>query len=109
MSRKTVRAFAAGLCGTVGVLLILAGGLAGKGRRAIFDSGFFADRVAYSLTDPDVADYAAALVADAVIERNPDLLLVRPLLVGSARTVVSSAPFRTVVRTAVRESHQLLS
>ena len=44
-----------------------------------------------------------------MIEAEPDLILVRPLIYSAAEVVVSSAPFRAVVEQGVRRSHQLLT
>jgi hypothetical protein len=109
MRSSTIRAVAAGLCGAVGVALILTGGLLAMGQRAVFDSAFFADRVAASLGDDAVADYVAGRVTDAVIEGKVDLVLVRPVILTTTRAIVTYEPFRAVVRTGVRESHQLLA
>ena len=102
------RSVAAGITGTLGVLLILTGGLLTLGNRAVFNSDFFSDHVASSLKDPRVASYLAGQITDAVVEKNEDLILVRPLIEGTAQVVVSSQPFRAIFRTAVKQSHQLM-
>jgi hypothetical protein len=108
-SSGSVRSFTAGLCGALGVLLFLVGSFAALGTRAVFNADFFADRVADSLADSRTSSYVAEKITDAVVAANADLILVRPLVKTSAQTVVSSAPFRTVVREGVKQSHVLLA
>lgn len=108
-NRRPLRSVAAGICGTLGVLLLLVGSTLSLGTRAVFDSDIFARRVADSLSDERTASYVAEQITDTVTEINPDLILVRPLIKSAAQTVVSSAPFRRVVREGVKQSHVLLT
>lgn len=103
------RAFAAGLSGALGVLLILGGSLLTMGQKAVFDSDYFAAHVAESLGDERVALYVGEIVTDAVVEENQDLILVRPLISTTARAIVASTPFRAVVARSVKRGHQLLA
>jgi len=104
-----MRSLTAGICGTIGVLLLLAGTTLSLGTRAIFDADFFADRLADSLRDNRTASYVADKLTDATVESNADLILVRPLIKTAAEAVVTSAPFRSLVRQGVKQSHQLLA
>jgi hypothetical protein len=97
--------FIAGVCGTLGALLILAALLLGYATRSLFNEGAFAARVASSLEDPRVANFVAEQLADAVIKAKPDLVGLRPVLIGVARTVVTTAPFRAAVRRSARLMH----
>ena len=100
-----VQRFIAGSCGMLGVLLILAALLLGYATRSLFNEGAFASRVASSLEDPRVANFVAEQLADAVIKAKPDLIGLRPVLIGVARTVVTTAPFRAAVRRSARLMH----
>jgi hypothetical protein len=104
-----IHAFAAGLSGTLGILLILGGSLLTMGQRAVFDSDYFATNVAESLGDERVASYVGEILTDAVVEGNQDLILVRPLISTTAQAIVASAPFRAVVQRSVKRGHQLLA
>jgi len=99
---------AAGICGTLGVLVLLSGSFLSLGSHILLDSDFFASRVADSLTNPRTASYVADQVTNAVVNANPDLILVRPLVKSAAQTVVSSDPFRVVAKQGVKRSHQLM-
>ena len=103
------RALAAGLSGTLGILLILGGSLLTMGQRALFDSDYFAAHVAESLGDERVASYLGEILTDAVVEENPDLILVRPVINTTAQAIVASAPFRAVVARSVKRGHQLMA
>jgi len=93
--------FGAAACLVWGAFLsTLAGGL--------FDASDFGRRSAASLGDPRVAAYAADRVTAAVLAERPDLTPVRPLLLATARVLVSSDPFRAVVRTAAASAHRAL-
>jgi hypothetical protein len=99
----------ASVTGTVaGVILILVGGLLSYGTRAAFDSRAFADRAALSLADPRVASFVAQRVTEAVIQQGRDLTPFRPVILATTQSIVSSAPFRAIVRRSVRESHELI-
>ena len=100
-----MRRVAAGLCGTLGVLLILGALLLGYAARSLFNERAFASRVASSLEDPRVANFVAEQLADAVIKAQPDLVGLRPVLVAVARSVVGTPPFRAAVRRSARLMH----
>jgi hypothetical protein len=99
------RQIVASLLGGLGVLLILAATLLGYATRSVFDDRAFASRVAASLEDARVANFAAERIVDAVIRTKPDLVGLRPVLIGVARSVVSSTPFRAAVRRSARALH----
>ncbi len=100
------RPVAAFLCGAFGVLLILCGVLLGYATRSLFDARGFADRAAASLEDPRVAEFVAERIVDGVIEASPDLVGLRPILIGVARGMVGSPPFRAAVRRSARTAHR---
>ncbi|HUK62909.1 MAG TPA: hypothetical protein VLV15_06240, partial [Dongiaceae bacterium] len=105
MTAGRPRSVAATLVGALGILLILTAALLGYATRSLFDDRAFSARVAASLEDPRVAGFAAERIADAVIRTKPDLVGLRPVLVGVARSMVSSAPFRAAVRRSARAMH----
>ena len=99
---------AAALCGVLGILLVLVAVLLGYATRSIFNEWAFSDRITASLADPRFADYVAEQIANAVIKAKPDLVGVRPMLVGAGRLVVSSPPFRAAVRRSARAAHHAI-
>ncbi|HEX6790162.1 MAG TPA: hypothetical protein VF247_02530, partial [Candidatus Krumholzibacteria bacterium] len=76
--------------------------------RSFFNADVFASRVADGLEHPELAQIVASELADQVIALRHDLIAYRPLIVGSLEHVVRSAPFRALVRRAVRETHQTI-
>lgn len=105
MNAGRYRSVASALCGGLGVLLLFASTLLGYATRSVFDERGFSERVAASLAQPEVAEFAAERIADAVIQASPDLMGVRPVLIGLTRGVVASAPFRAGVRRGARAVH----
>jgi len=105
MAASRMRRFGAGLLGAFGILLILVALLLGYAARSLFNEGAFAQRVASSLEDPRVANFVAEQLADAVIKAKPDLVGLRPVLVGVGRSVVTTPPFRAAVRRSARLVH----
>lgn len=102
---KSFRRILAVLCGTLGVAAIVTGAVYAYAARSLFNPDTFAQRVADGLAQPDLARIVAGHVADGIIDERRDLTPYRPLLVGSVEQVVSSAPFRALVRRAVRKAH----
>ena len=105
MAARRSRSILSFVCGALGVTLILAATLLGYIGRSVFDERGFANRVAASLRDERVAEFVAENVVDGVISAKPDLVGLRPILVGVCRGVVSSAPFRAAVRRGARIAH----
>lgn len=68
----------------------------------------FANRVTASLDDPRVGEFVALKITDAIIAQKPDLTPIRPVLVVVTRGVVTSPPFRSLLRPAVRKVHAAL-
>jgi hypothetical protein len=92
----------------VGAVLLAAGLVHLYADRVIFKPQPFAARAALSLADPRVAAYLAERIADEAIAQKRDLMAYRPLLVGTARAVVSSEPFRAGFQRAAEGAHALL-
>jgi hypothetical protein len=88
-----------------GAILLAAGMIHLYAELVFFDSPTFAARAALSLGDPRVAGFAAERIADEAIAQRRDLMAYRPLLVGTARAVVISEPFRAGFRRAAQSAH----
>ncbi len=88
-------------------MLLALGLLLAYANRVLFDADAFADRAAASLGDPRVAGFVGERFADRVIAQKRDLTAVRPAIVGAARLVVGSQPFRAVFRQAARSAHRV--
>jgi hypothetical protein len=76
--------------------------------RVIFQPRPFAARAALSLGDPRVATYVAERIADEAVAQRRDLMAYRPLLVGTARAVVSSEAFRAGFQRTAEGAHALV-
>lgn len=109
MASRRARTFVAAACGTLGLLLIFTAVLTGYTRRSLFNENAFASRVANSLGNPHVAEYASEQIADGLIRARPDLVGLRPVLIGVSQGVVSSPPFRAAVRRAARLLHHSIT
>ena len=92
----------------VGAILLAAGTIHLYGDLVIFDARTFGARAALSLGDPRVAGFVAERITDEAIAQRRDLMAYRPLLVGTARTIVSSEPFRAGFRRAAQSAHAAL-
>ncbi len=90
----------------IGALLIGVGAAYRAIARSFLDSRTFGERAAESLTDPDVATYAADRVTDALLAQKPDLIAVRPFLSATAHGLVGTRAFQAMVGAAAREAHQ---
>jgi hypothetical protein len=90
----------------VGAIVLFVAGFALTTARGVLDPGHFAGRLSASLEDERVARYVADRLADMVVEQQPDLIAVRPLLLSTLTGIVRSEPFRGVVRTAARSTHR---
>jgi len=91
-----------------GAILLAAGMVHLYADRVIFDAPSFAARAALSLGDPRVASYAAERIADEAVAQRRDLVAFRPLIVSSARAIVSSEAFRAGFRHAAQGAHAAL-
>lgn len=102
--RVGLRALATGL----GVLLLLVGALLAYAGGAVVDESGFVRRIEHSLGDPRVSGLVAEEIVDGLIQEKPDLVAVRPLLLGTVEAVLSSRAAQTVVGTGARAVHHLL-
>jgi hypothetical protein len=92
----------------VGTILLAAGMIHLYAERVVFDARTFGARAALSLGDPRVSGYVAERIADGAIAQRRDLMAYRPLLVVTARAVVSSLPFRAGFARAAQSAHAAL-
>jgi hypothetical protein len=89
-----------------GALLIGVGAAYRAVARSLLDARTFGELASESLTDPDVAAYAADRVTDALLAQKPDLIAVRPFISATANGLVSTRAFRAMAGTAAREAHE---
>ena len=92
----------------VGVVFIWAAFVVGGAARGILRPDPFARRLAATLSDPRVSGYVSARITDAIVAQRPNLVSVRSIIEPTVNGVVTSAPFRAVVRTSARTAHRAL-
>ena len=91
----------------LGCALLVVALVAGYTRVAVLDSDQFADRAVAALDAPAVRDAVAQQLTDEVVlAAERDLVAVRPLVQAAAASVVGSAPFRALFRSAARDLHR---
>jgi hypothetical protein len=93
----------------LGALMLLAGLAAGLVNRELLDGDRFAGHVDAIRQDPQVARAAALRITDELLEREPDLLVARPLVESVLQSLVASPVFGPVVRAAVVPVHALFT
>ncbi|MDZ7343634.1 MAG: hypothetical protein ONA90_03875 [candidate division KSB1 bacterium] len=108
MKPSRFRAIVAVACSVLGILAITSGLLLAYAARVLFDAEAFSRRLAASLAQPGVASFVAERLTDRLIAARTDLTGLRPILLVAARSVVSSEPFRAVVRRAAKSTHKAL-
>lgn len=89
------------LLACLGTLLVLVGATSGVVNREVLDSGRFAAHVDAVRSDPDVSRQLGVLLTDRLLEEQPDLVAVRPLVESTAASVVASPALGPVVRASV--------
>src|SRR3954471_10245107 len=78
-------------------------------RTEVADRDRFADRAVVALDDSSVRDVVARQIVVGVIERgSPDLISARPLLETAVGAVVTTGPFRSLMRTTAQQAHSVL-
>jgi hypothetical protein len=83
--------------------------VAGYARRAVVDSGQFANRATVALNDDNVKTLVADKITDDVVLKNQqDLLAARPIIQSVASGIVASRAFTSLFRSAVRDVHRAL-
>jgi hypothetical protein len=94
--------------GAIGILFLALSLLMMYVGRVLLREESFTDRVTASLDDPAVGEFVALRLTDVIIAQKPDLTALRPILVVVTRGVVTSTPFRALVRPTARRAHQAL-
>jgi hypothetical protein len=84
----------------VGALLLLTGTVAGVVNREVLDAQRFSAHVDAVRSDPDVARRLGAVVTARILEAQPDLTALRPLIESTATSVVASPVLGSTVRAA---------
>lgn len=84
----------------VGTLLLLLGTIAGVVHREVLDAARFADHVDAVRADPAVSRQLGALITQRILEAQPDLTAVGPLLESTATSVVASPTLGSAARAA---------
>ena len=92
----------------VGAVFIWGAVIVGGSASGIIHADPFARRLAASLSDPRVSTYVSARITDAIVAQRPNLISVRTIIEAAVNAVVTSAPFRAVVRTSARAAHHSL-
>ncbi|WP_344044193.1 hypothetical protein [Nocardioides panacihumi] len=82
----------------LGTMLLLLGAVAGVINHEVLDADRFSAHVDAIRTDPDVARQLGALITRRLVEEQPDLVALRPLIEATATRVVASRPLGPVVR-----------
>ncbi|MFC7492653.1 MULTISPECIES: hypothetical protein [unclassified Nocardioides] len=92
----------------VGALLLLVGTVAGIVNREVMDTDRFVAHADAVRSDPDVAREIGALLAARLIEQEPDLVAIRPLVETIATGLVGSSALGAPVRVGVAPLHEAL-
>lgn len=92
----------------LGALLVLIGAACGVVNREVLDAGRFAAHVDAVRSDPGVSRQVGALLTDRLLDEQPDLVAIRPLVESTATSVVASPALGPVVRAGVRPLYDAL-
>ncbi len=90
----------------LGIVLTGLGALTTDAARGILNGEAMADRTAAALDDPRVGAFVADRLTNAVLAEKPDLVAFRPIIAATAGGLVQTAPFRGIVRQAMRAAHR---
>ena len=91
-----------------GALLLLVGAVAGVVNHEVLDADRFAGHVDAVRTDPDVSRELGALLTDRLLEEQPDLTGLRPLIETTATAIVASSTLGPLVRGSVSPLYNAL-
>ncbi|WP_420114178.1 hypothetical protein [Pseudactinotalea sp.] len=92
----------------VGVVALTAGILGGVVHREVVDGNRFAHHVDAIRTDPDVARQLGLVVTERVLDQQPELVALRPLIESAAEAIVASPSLGPVVEATVRPLHRAI-
>ncbi|WP_166137973.1 PI-PLC domain-containing protein [Nocardioides ochotonae] len=102
-----VRWLARGLT-VLGVLCLFVGMLAGVVNREVVDGSEFARHADAVRSDPAVARHLGVALTDEVLEAEPELAAVRPLVESTASAIIASDALGPVVRSVLEPLHGAL-
>lgn len=88
-----------------GSVLLCAGLMAGLVNHEVLDGSRFAEHVDNIRQDPDVARQVGEAMSARVLEVNPNLVAVEPLIEATAVNLAGSPAFSPIVRTAAARVH----
>ncbi len=89
-----------------GAVVLTAAFVVGYASRALFNADQFAERAAAALQDEAVADQVGVRVADGLIDAEPDLVAVKPILESATASIVRGSAFQSVFRAGVADLHR---
>ncbi|TPW13740.1 MAG: hypothetical protein FD129_1219, partial [bacterium] len=87
-----------------GVTGVVLGALLITLSRSLVNSEAFGRRTAEAMQDHRVSAFVADRITNLAISQRPNLIRVRPLVLGTCQGIVSSKPFETVVRVTARKA-----
>ncbi len=108
-SAQRARTVGARVALVVGALLCVGAILAGLANREVLDRGRFARHVDAIRMDRDVADQVGQQITDRVLQLDPDLVVLKPLIALTAARVVRSPAFTPIVVSAAAQLHGALT
>jgi MFS family permease len=100
-----MRTVVTALCSVLCLLAITSSLLLFYISRILFHPQAFSHRIAASLAEPGVAALVATRITDSLIQQRRNLVAFRPIILGTTESVISSAPFRSVVQRAAKVAH----
>lgn len=103
--RRSARAWASIVLCVVSAVLLAGGTLAGIANRQLVDGSRFAAHVDAVRQDDAVARQVGIAMTNKVIEANPDLVAVRPLIEAASVAVVQSPSVSPMLTATIREVH----
>ncbi|MGH7681150.1 MAG: hypothetical protein ACRENN_04100 [Candidatus Eiseniibacteriota bacterium] len=102
------RSIVATLCAIIFVIGMVGGVISIYTSRTLFNETMFANRVAESLSEPHISRVVSGEITDQIVAMRRDLTPFRPILLSVVERVVTSPPFRAMVKLAARKLHPTL-
>jgi hypothetical protein len=93
----------------LGSVLLFVGILAGYLNVQVLDGNRFAEHVDTIRRDPAVASQVGQAITDRVLQADPDLIALRPLIEAVATSLASSETFTPVVTATARQVHEFFT
>jgi hypothetical protein len=94
--------------GVLAAVALLLSVLALYANRVLFDSDQFANHVGAAVEQPAVKDEIGRRITTGIVEAQPDLVAVRPVIQSVAAGVVGTGAFNDLLRAAVRDLHRAI-